>query len=89
LTQQPIQFFAPQLAYAGTVASTTYDLSKNLLYSVYSASGTCYIRTQATSTTAGQTQALLPNTVIHIRAKNYATPFVNLSGCVGSYVQVQ
>jgi hypothetical protein len=89
--QSPVQVFAPdgRLAYSQGVASTTYDLTKNLMYGIYSGSGTCYTRQMATSANSGATQVLMSNTTWHIRAKNNNTPFVNFSGCTAGYVQIQ
>ncbi len=91
LNQAPVQVFAPNGLgnYTQGVASTTFNLSNNLMYAVYSGSGTCMLRQMATNANGAYVAVLVPNAAWHIRAKNYATPFVNLSGCVGAYVQIQ
>jgi hypothetical protein len=88
---KPIQQFAPDGSYNRilSVASVTMDLSDNLMYACYSGSGTCYLRLMPTSAKAGMTQVLIPNAVWLTYAKNPATPFVNMSGCVAGYFQRQ
>jgi hypothetical protein len=89
--QVPVQFFAPDgtATTALSVASVTVDLSNYILYGVYSASGTCLKRLMPTSAKGAYVASPVPNTLWHIRAKNAATPFLNLSGCVGGFLQKQ
>lgn len=88
-----VQTFAPDGTAVSTLSvnSTTIDLSKFLLYSIYSASGTCFQRLMplATSTKASYTAVPIPNTTWHMRAVNVNTKFANMSGCVGGFVQKQ
>ena len=92
-TPGTVQMFSPDGSQTQTlsVASKTVDMTHYVMYGVYSASGTCYQRLMplSTSTKASYTPVPIPNTLWHIRGKNTATPFLNMSGCVGGYVQLQ
>lgn len=85
-----IQMFAPNgtTTTALTVVSTTVDLRNYIMYGIESGSGTtCYVRLMPTSSKGSYVQTLLRTAgTHHIRAKNTATPFLNISGCTaGSY----
>jgi hypothetical protein len=88
---KPIQTFAPDGTYASTLTTPnrTVNLADNNMFSVYSVSGTCMMRLMPTTTRAPHVPVLIPNGVWHTYAKNPATPFVNLSGCVTGYLQRQ
>lgn len=91
--QAPVQFFAPSTATALTAADMTVDLSNYILYGITAGgSGTCYYRTMTANTSAARaaaTQVLVPVSTVQVRAKNRATPFLNLSGCTSGYLQEQ
>lgn len=91
--QVAVQIFGPNGAATDTLSvnPSTIDLTNYILYSIWSASGTCKARLMplSTSTKASYTQVTIPNTTWHIRAKNYNTPFLNMSGCVGGFVEKQ
>jgi hypothetical protein len=89
--QVPIQFFAPDgtATQSLSVASKTVDLTGYIMYAIWSASGTCYDRLMPTSAKGSYIATPIPNTTWHIRAKNGATPFLNVSGCVGGYLKLQ
>ena len=88
-----LQMFSPDGSKTQTlsVASSTVNLTNYIMYAIYSASGTCNKRLMplSTSTKASYTAVPVPNTSWHIRGKNTATPFLNMSGCVGGFVQLQ
>ena len=87
-----IQFYAPDgtLTQQTTVVHKWIDLSKAVLYAVYSASGTCFERFSAVNGTNGTNVATpVPNTSWHVRAVNANTPYGNFSGCVGGFVKTQ
>jgi hypothetical protein len=88
---RPVQTFAPNgtKVVSLSVNSSTTDMSYYVLFSAYSASGTCFIRLMATTAKGTNTQVPLPNTTWITLAKNPATPFVNMSGCVGGFLQRQ
>lgn len=90
VNQAAIQTFAPDgtTTTTLTVASTTVDLSNYIMYGVESGSGTtCNIRLMPTSAKGAYKQTVLRTAGTHfLRAKNAATPFLNMSGCTaGSY----
>jgi len=88
---RPVQTFAPDgtFAQALSIATMTTDMSNRVLYSVYSGSGTCFLRTMPTAAKGAYVKVAMPNTTWVTLAKNPATPFVNLSGCVAGYLQAQ
>lgn len=81
---RPVQTIAPDGTQTGTLAvtSSTVDMSNYVLYSIYSASGTCFFRLMPTSAKSTYVAAPIPNTTWVTFAKNPTTPFLNLSGCV-------
>lgn len=81
---RPIQTFAPDGTLTATLSvnSSTADLSAYALFSVYSGSGTCFMRLMPTSAKSTYTSVPIPNTTWVTFAKNPVTPFVNMSGCV-------
>lgn len=86
----PIQVFAPNgtTTTTLTVNSTTVDLTNYVIFEVESGSGTtCNIRLMPTSSKGAYKQTVLRTAgTLYIRAKNTATPFLNMSGCTaGSY----
>lgn len=91
--QVAVQFFAPDGANTKTltVNSSTQSLSDYILYSVYSGSGTCFMRLMplSTSTKASYTAVPIANTTWTTFAKNNKTPFANMSGCVSGKMLVQ
>ena len=87
--QTAVQELAPDaLTRALTVNSLTIAMASNIQYAAYSGSGTCFIRTMPTATKVGLS-APLPNTTWRKFAVNQNAPFVNFSGCVAGYVQIQ
>ncbi len=87
-----IQFYAPDNTKTlnTTVVHQWVDLSKAVLYSVYSASGTCFERlAPVTGVNGAYIATPIPNTAWHVRAVNSATKFANFSGCVGGFVKIQ
>ncbi len=85
-----IQTFAPNGTTTTplTVYSTTVDLSNYIMYTVESGSGTtCYVRLMPTSAKGSYARTLLRTAgTFYTRAKNNASPFLNMSGCTaGSY----
>ena len=93
----PIQAFAPNgtLSQLLTIASTTIDMTGYAQYAVYAASGTtCFKRLMPTSTKPANPATYVASPVLPVttwihRAKNPATPFVNMTGCTGGYVEIQ
>lgn len=89
---RPIQTFAPNgvLTQLLTVNSTTIDLSLYSMFGIYTpTSTTCYMRMMPTTAKGAHVAATVPVTTWTLRAKNPATPFLNLSGCTAGYVQIQ
>jgi hypothetical protein len=85
-----IQMFAPNgtTTTTLTVASTTVNLANYIMFSVESGSGTtCNIRLMPTLAKGAYAQTVLRVAGTRFdRAKNSATPFLNMSGCTaGSY----
>ncbi len=87
-----IQFFAPDNTLTQTTAVTSkgISLTGKVLYSIWSASGTCFERLMPLSTSikASYTATPVPNTAWHTRAVNPVAPYLNISGCVGGYVKI-
>lgn len=89
---RPIQTFAPNgiLTRLLTVNSTTIDLSLYSMFGVYTpAATTCFMRMMPTTAKGAHVAATVPVTTWTIRAKNPATPYLNVSGCTAGYVQIQ
>lgn len=87
-----IQFLAPDgtLTKLTTVASQYVDLRGYIIYTIWSASGTCFERaTPANNTKGAFISTPVPNTAWHTRAVNANTPFLNVTGCVGGYIKIQ
>ena len=86
-----VQQFAPTDVSTLSAVKSTINLGNYIMYAIYSASGTCFMRLMplSTSTQASYTQVPIPNTTWRVLAKNAATPFLNMSGCVGGFVQKQ
>lgn len=90
--QVAVQIFGPgSTVDTLSVNKSTVDLSNYIMYGIYSASGTCFARLMplSTSTQASYTQVPIPNTTWHVRAINPSARFLNMSGCVGGFVQKQ
>jgi hypothetical protein len=93
---KPVQAFAPNGALSAitSVNSSVLDLSENVQWALYSGSGTCFYRSMPTnipktSYRGAYLKVPVSNTTWHIRAKNPATPFVNISGCVAGFTERQ
>jgi len=94
---RPVQTFAPNgsLSQILTVVSTNVDLRDNVMWALHAYSADCNYRLMPSNLTGDAKipyQAIPITTTgktIIVRAKNPATPFLNLSGCTNNFLERQ
>lgn len=86
-----IQGFAPDGNYSQTltVASVTYDMTSDMMWSLYAPSTGCKIRITPTSAKGSFPQHTIPDAMHIVRVVNRNTPFINYSGCTNGELQRQ